>query len=149
MSRTDLFEAAAVSVDEDASEVPVEEPTEEPPPPSGSRVFHPRELAAGKAAPEPARPATPARPQFFQSWKRAEELREQAGPIEYEDVGSVSEFESNEPVAPPLRLPLPARGSPNRRDDSRVSSAWDGTRKTRIAAMLPPSNELSTSRCAR
>jgi cell division protein FtsZ len=72
-------------------------------------------LATPRPAAESPRPASAGRSPFFQSWKRAEELREQSGPVEYEDVGSVSEFEP-EPVpqaAPgPPAPPTPRPGKP-------------------------------------
>jgi cell division protein FtsZ len=105
-----IEEEAPLEVAEYAAEAAVEGLTEEAPVASGPRVFHPRDLSAGKPAAEPARPPIPARPQFFQSWKRAEELREQSGPIEYEDVGSVSEFEPPEPVRPAPAPPSAAPG---------------------------------------
>lgn len=62
----------------------------------------PAPASAAPAQPAPARPTAPAssRGSFFQSWHRAEAQR--GDRIEYEDAGSVSEFD------PPVR-PAPAR----------------------------------------
>jgi len=74
-----------------------------------SRPFRLRELARERAAaePEPARPAPPARSHVFESWRREEERRDPRAPIEYENVGSVSEFESPAPVPPAAPANLP------------------------------------------
>jgi cell division protein FtsZ len=75
------------------------------------RPFHLRELArekpASAPAPEPSRPQT-SRPAGFKSWQREEERRDPNAPIEYENVGSVSEFEAPPPpAAPPAPAPDP------------------------------------------
>ncbi|MFN0130563.1 MAG: cell division protein FtsZ [Verrucomicrobiales bacterium] len=79
------------------------------PPPPASRSFHLRDLAHEKATPapssEPARPASPTpRVHPFKSWQREEERRDPNAPIEYENVGSVSEFEPAAPTPPPSDL---------------------------------------------
>jgi len=73
---------------------------------SPGRAFHLRDLARERPAapPEPPRPAPPARTHVFESWKREEERRDPTAPIEYENVGSVSEFE---PAPPPPAAPKP------------------------------------------
>lgn len=78
------------------------------------RPFHLRELARDRpspaptpAPPEPPRPQAP-RPTGFKSWQREEERRDPNAPVEYENVGSVSEFEPPTPVAaPPTPAPDP------------------------------------------
>jgi cell division protein FtsZ len=75
------------------------------PAPAGNRPFHLRDLARDRPAPAPApapeavRP-NPPRSVGFKSWQREEQRRDPNAPIEYENVGSVSEFEPPAPAAP-------------------------------------------------
>lgn len=64
-----------------------------------NRAFRIRDLARERPAAAPEAPARPARPLGFKSWQREEERRDPHAPIEYENVGSVSEFEP--PTPPP------------------------------------------------
>lgn len=117
------------------------------PPPPASRSFHLRDLAREKATPaptpDPARPASPTpRVHPFKSWQREEERRDPNAPIEYENVGSVSEFEPPAPAPPPSDLSGTLARTPKATGRLGFLAFGRGSRE----AAAPPSADSTASR---
>jgi cell division protein FtsZ len=118
-----------------------------PPAAPATRPFHLRDLARERsaAAPEPNRPA-PAPRVGFKSWQREEERRDPNAPIEYENVGSVSEFEPPAPAPAPPPQDLSGSLTRTPKPASRLGFLTLGRGSRDAASAQPPAAEPAKSR---